>query len=118
MQLRVPERIYIDSNIWFAYLTNGQYELESNKANDIFDRIISKQNQIAVISRLVIIEVINVIRNRIVQRTKYTGMLEVEQYGEIREIVDDNIIRFIDIITRWSKSKKLEIYYTKSPIES
>lgn len=117
MQSGHLERIYIDSNIWFAYLSNVKYELKSDKANDIIYRIVNKQNEVAVISRLVIIEVINIIRNRIVQRTKYAVTLEIEKSREIREIIDNKIKRFIDIITRWSKSKKLEIYYTKSPIE-
>jgi predicted nucleic acid-binding protein len=113
MSSKTPERIYIDSNVWFSYLTEGQFDREAEKASKIINSIIESSNKIAVINRLIILEVINVIRVRIVQRTQWNGNLSQDFEEQLRLKATNFIRKFIDIITKWAKSDKLEIFDSK-----
>ena len=118
MPLKIQEKTYIDSNIWFAYITNNLYGSESIKAHDILYSIVNDERRIAVISQLVIIEVINVIRTRIIQRTPYENTLETTKINTMRQIISDHIKKFIDVITRWTESKKLEVFTSNTAMKT
>ncbi len=94
------ERIYVDSNIWFAYITNGKYERESEKAAKLIEAIINNPNQKIVVSRLVLVEVINVIRVKIAQKTAFNKLQNEKNKVDIKKISEGLISKFIDIISR------------------
>jgi predicted nucleic acid-binding protein len=67
MPSKISEKIYIDSNVWFSYITKAKYENTFDKARNIIDGIIENNYFVAVISQLVILEMINICRAKVIQ---------------------------------------------------
>jgi hypothetical protein len=66
------EKIYLDSNIWFSYLLKievnndgGKASIESEQSNIIINKISSDSNTIALTNHLVILEIISIIRKKL-----------------------------------------------------
>jgi len=66
------EKIYLDSNIWFSYLLKievnkdgGKASIESEQSNIIINKIRSDSNTIALTNHLVILEIISIIRKKL-----------------------------------------------------
>jgi len=67
------EKIYLDSNVWFSYLLkkdDSKSSIEYQQANIIINKIVSDSNLIALISHLVILEIISIIRKKVVTKMK------------------------------------------------
>jgi predicted nucleic acid-binding protein len=84
MQSNSLEKIYLDSNVWFSYLLLnaedkinnrdiGKTPIESTQAHLVINNIISDGNTIALISHLVIIEIISIIRKKVASKMKIHG---------------------------------------------
>jgi len=74
------EKIYLDSNVWFSYLLkkdDGKNSIEYQQANIIINKIVSDSNLIALISHLVIIEIISIIRKKVVTKMKIDGIKDI-----------------------------------------
>ena len=75
MQSEGLEKTYIDSSIWFSYITEGKYDSTFVHVKKLIEEILDKDKSIIVISDLVILEMISVIRTKIVQRESFTGKI-------------------------------------------
>src|SRR6476660_7770681 len=72
------EKIYLDSNVWFSFLlkkddNNSKGSIEYEQANIIINKIFSDENLIGLMSQLVILEIISIIRKKVVTKMKITG---------------------------------------------
>jgi len=109
------EKIYLDSNVWFSYLLkkdDGKNSIEYQQANIIINKIVSDSNLIALISHLVIIEIISIIRKKVVTKMKIDGIKDINDKDSkllLKNIIDNLTKKFIDYITRWEASGKLQI---------
>jgi len=72
MQSERLEKTYIDSNIWFSYITEGKYDDTFGHVKKLVDEILDKDKSIIVTSDLVVLEMISVIRTKIIQRERFT----------------------------------------------
>ena len=73
MSSNILEKIYLDSNVWFSYLLkkdDSKSSIEYNQANIIINKIVSDSNLIALISHLVILEIISIIGKKVVTKMK------------------------------------------------
>jgi len=73
MSSNILEKIYLDSNVWFSYLLkkdDSKSSIEYQQANIIINKIVSDSNLIALISHLVILEIISIIRKKVVTKMK------------------------------------------------
>jgi len=73
MSSNILEKIYLDSNVWFSYLLkkdDSKSSIEYNQANISINKIVSDSNLIALISHLVILEIISIIRKKVVTKMK------------------------------------------------
>ena len=73
MSSNILEKIYLDSNVWFSYLLkkdDNKSSIEYQQANIIINKIVSDSNLIALISHLVILEIISIIRKKVVTKMK------------------------------------------------
>ena len=80
MSSNILEKIYIDSNVWFSYLLkkdDSKSSIEYQQANIIINKIVSDSNLIALISHLVILEIISIIRKKVVTKMKITENKEI-----------------------------------------
>ena len=71
MLSKTVEKIYLDSNVWFSYLLkkdDNKDSIEYQQANIIINKIVSDSNLIALISHLVILEIISIIRKKVVTK--------------------------------------------------
>src|SRR5437867_8100705 len=111
MQSNTVEKIYIDSNVWFSYIVKRDYDRKYGIVSDIIEDIINNNNKIAIISGLVILEVINTIRKRIAEREPFVGFLT--DNDSVKGIIKSKISRytkeFLDKITKWESTGKLVI---------
>jgi predicted nucleic acid-binding protein len=109
------EKIYLDSNVWFSYLLkkdDSKNSIEYQQANIIINKIVSNSNLIALISHLVILEIISIIRKKVVTKMKISGNKDINDKDskiQIKETIDDLTKQFIDYITRWEAAGKLQI---------
>jgi hypothetical protein len=115
MLSKTVEKIYLDSNVWFSYLLkkdDSKNSIEYEQANIIINKIVSDNNLVALISHLVIIEIISIIRKKVVTKLKITGNVDIndkESKLQLKKIIDDLTKKFIDHITRWEAAGKLQI---------
>jgi hypothetical protein len=110
------EKIYLDSNVWFSYLLkkdDSKNSIEYQQANIIINKIVSDSNLIALISDLVILEIISIIRKKVATKMKITERnKEINDKDSkllLKKIIDDLTKEFIDYITRWAAAGKLQI---------
>jgi len=111
------EKIYLDSNVWFSYILKkdddgNKDSIEYQQANIIINKIVSDSNLIALISHLVIIEIISIIRKKVATKMKMDGNKDINDKDNkllLKKIIDDLTKKFIDYITRWEAAGKLQI---------
>jgi len=128
MLSRPIEKIYLDSNVWFSYLLKKQENkdsntsIESNHAHSIINKIISDSNTIALTRHLVILEIISIIRKKIVAKMKIHGNKDIDDKQSkihLKNTIDDLTRGFIDYITKWEEaSGKLQIVKVDEPLSS
>src|SRR6476620_5659857 len=115
MSSNILEKIYLDSNVWFSYLLkkeDGKNSIEYQQANIIINKIVSNSNLIALISNLAIIEIIRIIRKKVVTKMKITGIKDINDKDSkllLKNIIDNLTKKFIDYITSWEAVGKLQI---------
>lgn len=115
MLSKAVEKIYLDSNVWFSYLLkkdDNKDSIEYQQANIIINKIVSDNNLIALISHLVILEIISIIRKKVATKMKITGNKDIDDRDskiKLKKTIDDLTKEFIDYITRWEATGKLQI---------
>ena len=121
------EKIYLDSNVWFSYLLkkeinkDGKISIESKRADLIINKIISDSNIIALTSHLVILEIISIIRKKIVTKLKIHGNKDIDDKQikvHLKNTIDELTREFIDYVTKWEASGKLQIIKVDEPLSS
>lgn len=106
--LEFHNKIYIDSNVWFAYITKDNYDKEFFKlAKRLIDGIIDDNDSVAMISQLVYLEMINLFRVRVTQREKCEGPVTDEIEKDITNKINEFAKEFTIKTTGWISSKKL-----------
>jgi predicted nucleic acid-binding protein len=112
MQSKTVEKIYIDSNVWFSFLSEGQYEnknsIEFNEAESLFNKA-EKGNIIILTSNLVILEIVSVIRKKVITNCQFKGRINSQIEAELKQKVTKLIKKFIDLVTRLEKTQRLRI---------
>jgi hypothetical protein len=78
MLSKTVEKTYLDSNVWFSFLlkkgdNNSKDSIEYKQANMIINKIVSDSNLIVLVNQLVILEIISIIRKKVVTKIKITG---------------------------------------------
>jgi hypothetical protein len=121
------EKIYLDSNVWFSYLlkkdstNDGNTSIGLNQAHLIINKIVSDSNAIALTSHLVILEIISIIRKKIVTKMKIHGNKDIDDKQSkihLKNTIDELTRGFIDYITKWEASGKLRIVKVDEPLSS
>jgi hypothetical protein len=121
------KKIYLDSNVWFSYLLkkdaskDGNISAESKQVHSIINKIISDNNLIALTSHLVILEIISIIRKKIVTKMKIHGNKDIDDKQSkihLKNTIDELTRGFIDYITKWEASGKLRIVKIDEPLSS
>jgi hypothetical protein len=118
MQSKQPERVYIDSNVWFSYITEGKYDKQPEKARRIIDNIMQDNGSKAVISHLVLLEIINSLRKRMPEKEKFRGRLKdsPQLASSLEKTIENCVKGILDKITRWEGAGKLIIVDVRRPM--
>jgi predicted nucleic acid-binding protein len=90
--------------VWLSYLLQDKHRSEAEKSL----KRIEEGSDAALVSTLVLLEVIEVIRKRIPENEGYTGLTSTA-IKEIKTKIDEKIREFIDKITKLSQQKKAKI---------
>jgi len=103
------EKTYIDSNVWFSYITKGKYEKTYDKARNIIDGIIANPQSVVVISDLVILEMVSILRSKVVQKESFTHTIKSESRiaDALKWKIDVYTKEFLAKITESTMAKKL-----------
>jgi len=115
MSSNILDKIYLDSNVWFSYLLkkdDSKSSIEYQQANIIINKIVSDSNLIALVSHLVILEIICIIRKKVVTKMKITENKEINDKDNeilLKKTIDYLTKEFINYITRWEAAGKLQI---------
>ncbi len=90
MLSKTVEKTYLYSNVWFSFLlkkddNNSKGSMEFEQANIIINKIVSDNNLIVLVSQIVILEIINIIRKKVVTKIKITGNKDMkDKYSKIQ----------------------------------
>src|SRR6476660_4495525 len=109
------EKIYLDSNVWFSFLlkkNNNKNSIEYEQANIIINKIVSDNNLIVLVSQLVILEIISIIRKKVVTKMKIPGNKDINDEDIkilLKKTIYDLTSEFIDNITKLEYIGKLQI---------
>jgi len=116
MQSSQPEKIYIDTNVWFSYITQGKYDPHFEKAQAVIDNVNKNNEHIAIISHLSLLELVNSIRSGVIRKSEYKGKLKENSDIEpdLKHRIDQYIEDVMNIITKWEASGKLRIVDVKT----
>ncbi|MGG6459963.1 MAG: hypothetical protein ACM3JQ_00910, partial [Candidatus Eiseniibacteriota bacterium] len=111
MQSKHIDKIYLDTNILYSYITGGKYDYNFQKSKILLEEIIRRENKIGVISDLVILEMINIIRVKSIQKEKFRGKIKNNPHIaiQLKRMVNRYIGMFINKITEWVSAGKLLI---------
>ena len=96
--------IYFDSSVWLSYLLQDRHYSKADKSL----RRIEQGNDTALVSTLVLLEIIEVIRKRIVENEVYTGLTS-SAIQSIKTKIDEKTREFIDKVTKLSKQNKVKV---------
>ena len=98
--------VYLDTAIWASYII-GKSDYHYGFASVIIDKMEKGEYQV-ILSKLAMMETIDVIRKRITQNEKYdtAGLTEAKRNG-IKKIIDGKIAQFIAATTEWEKDSKI-----------
>src|SRR5436309_15887477 len=117
MQSRQQEKIYLDSNVWYSYITRGDYDPHYNKAYTIIESINKNNDSTAVISHLSLVELVNAIRHGVTKKAEYLG--KIRDNTGIRQNLEKKIDGYnrdvMNLITRWEATGKLRIVDVTAP---
>lgn len=104
--------VYFDSSIWLSYLLQDRHYLDAEKSL----KRIEEGDDIALISSLIMLEIIEVIRKRITENESYVGLTaDVKQ--KIKTSIDEKTREFIDKVTKLVAQGKAEIRNPEEPLE-
>src|SRR3954451_5940760 len=115
MSSNILDKIYLDSNVWFSYLLkkdDSKSSIEYQQANIIINKIVSDSNLTALVSHLVILEIICIIRKKVVTKMKITGNKDINDKVSkilLKKTIDDLTREFIDNITKLEYIGKVQI---------
>jgi predicted nucleic acid-binding protein len=117
MQSEKLEKTYIDSNIWFTYITEGKYDNRFTHAKKLIDEILGKDRSIIVTSDLVVLEMISVIRTKVVQREPFT--LKAEENPNIVTklfyLIQRYTTKFMEKFSESVDAGKMEVVQESTP---
>jgi len=117
MQSSPPERVYVDTNIWFSYVTEGNFDQQFEKSCRVIDDIIRNNNRKAIVSTLVILEMVNIIRNKIAQRTQHLTYGDTWKTNYMKQEINKYTKAFMDKITKWDSTNKCSITDVSTPVK-
>lgn len=106
--------LYYDSSVWSSYIL-GHSDIHFEESEKQIQRLY-KGHQ-AVVSYLVILEVMGVIRKRIVERENFTGQLNDDLKKELREKIKQKISQFFSLLIRLKNEDKIRIRIPDIPLE-
>ena len=97
--------VYLDTAIWASYII-GQTDRHFPFSSSIIEKMERGEFQV-ILSKLVIMETIDVIRKRITQYERYTGILDDTKRDEIKRKINEKISKFISATTEWEHDNKI-----------
>lgn len=112
------EKTYVDSNVWFSYITKGKYEKTYDIARNIIDGIIANPQSVVVISDLVILEMVSILRSKVVQKESFTHQIKGESRiaDALKWKIDVYTKEFLAKITESTMAKKIVAVESNIPM--
>lgn len=107
-------QIYFDTSVFIRYFI-GDPDIVNSQVDTQIERFNSGRD-VAVVSYLVLLEVVEVIRKRVIQREQFNGDGPQEK-ERIREKVNKKVKEFMNYITQLSDAGKMLILNSKSLLE-
>ncbi len=96
--------VYFDSSVWLSYLLQDKQHLKAERSL----KRIEQGNDIALISSLILLEIIEVFRKRITENEAYVG-LTPQAKQMIRTKAEKKTRELIDKVTKLAQQKKARI---------
>jgi hypothetical protein len=111
MQSERLEKTYIDSNIWFSYITEGKYDSTFPHVKNLIDSILGEDRSIIMTSDLVVLEMISVIRTKVVQREAFTSKSAENPriVNQLCNLIQHYTTRFVARFSESTAAKKIEV---------
>lgn len=90
----VSSPVYFDTNIWYSYFVKDRH---SGKAKKLFE-LVEKNKSIVLVSELIILELIDIIKKRIIENSEYSDLSD----DRIKELVKEYEQKRLDVVEKIS----------------
>jgi predicted nucleic acid-binding protein len=104
-----PLFVYWDSSVWVSYFLDDKSDPKQDQTRIAFIEqnmnSVEKGSEIILISDLILLELVGVLRERIIQKQKYEGFPKKKK-EELRKIADNKVTESLSFIRNLANAKK------------
>lgn len=108
-------RVYFDSSIWVSHILQEKRNNRAQTVQQLLDRI-EKDEEVILVSHLVLLEVLEVIRKRITEREPYTEFND-EKKKEIMDKIQKKTNVFLRSLSQLIKEHKVALIDSQEPVD-
>jgi predicted nucleic acid-binding protein len=109
-------RVYFDSSLWISYILQENLDNRAQRVQQLIDQI-KEDDEVILVSHLVLLEVLEVIRKRITQMEQYTS-LDDNKKEEIKDKIQEKTNNFIEILYRLVQEHRVALVNSQESVDT
>lgn len=107
--------VYFDSSIWVSHFLQEDLNGRAQTVQQLIEQI-EKDDEIILVSYLVLLEVLEVMRKRITEREPYT-IFDEDKKKEIKDKVQEKTDIFLESISQLAQDRKVAFINSQEPLD-
>lgn len=108
-------RVYFDSSIWVSHILQEKRNNRAQTVQQLLDQI-EEDEEVILVSHLVLLEVLEVIRKRITEREPYTELND-EKKKKIMDKIQEKTNVFLKSLSQLVKEHKVALIDSQEPVD-
>jgi predicted nucleic acid-binding protein len=109
-------RVYFDSSLWISYILQENLDNRAQRVQQLIDQI-KEDDEVILVSHLVLLEVLEVIRKRITQMEQYTS-LDDNKKEENKDKIQEKTNNFIEILYRLVQEHRVALVNSQESVDT
>lgn len=109
-------RVYFDSSLWVSYILQEKHKNRAQQVQQLIDQI-KKDDEVILVSHLVLLEVLEVIRKRITETEPYTD-LDDDKKDKIKRIIQEKTNLFINGLSRLVRERRVALVNSQESVDT
>lgn len=109
------KRVYFDSSIWVSHVLQEKRNNRAQTVQQLFDQI-EEDEEVILVSHLVLLEVLEVIRKRITESEPYTD-LDDSKKKEIKDKIQEKTNLFLKALSQLIREHRVALIDSQKPVD-